>query len=76
MGGFVLEDGRPLSPEELIFFLENEYINFPEITEDEINDKSKGDGVSKGLTLLQTVWFVAQCIARAAQGLEITRSNC
>lgn len=41
-------------------------------TEEDIKDKSKGDSFSKGFVLLQTMWFVVQCIARAAQHLPIT----
>ncbi|KAI9507953.1 hypothetical protein F5148DRAFT_1200841 [Russula earlei] len=33
---------------------------------------SKGSVISKGLVILQTGWFVTQCIARGAQGLPIT----
>jgi len=38
----------------------------------EIQDKSKGDFISKGVVILQTSWFVMQCIARGVQGLPIT----
>jgi len=38
----------------------------------EIQDKSKGDFISKAVVILQTSWFVLQCIARGAQGLSIT----
>lgn len=41
-------------------------------TMDEIKGRSKGDIFSKGFALLQTTWFVAQCIARAIQHLPIT----
>lgn len=47
-------------------------IRFPTITEDEINDKSKGDALSKCIALLQLSWFIAQIITRAVQGLAIT----
>lgn len=47
-------------------------IAFPTITEDEINDRSKGDALSKGIALLQLTWFIAQIITRAAQGLAIS----
>lgn len=49
------------------------HINLPDITEDEINDKRKVDNVSKGLALLQLVWFIAQILARAFQRLAITQ---
>jgi len=46
--------------------------DFPRISKAEILDKSKGDAVSKGVVILQTGWFVMQCIARGVQGLPIT----
>ncbi|RXW17348.1 hypothetical protein EST38_g8511 [Candolleomyces aberdarensis] len=41
-------------------------------TEEEILDRSKGDEVTKGLVLLQTLWFIIQFIARRAQRLNVT----
>ena len=43
------------------------------ITEDEISDRSKGDGLSKIIFVLQTSWFIVQCIARHVQGLDLTQ---
>jgi len=43
-----------------------------QITEDEIMDRSKGDALSKTILLLQSSWFMLQCIARRAQGLSLT----
>jgi len=42
------------------------------ISKREIEDKSKGDIISKAVVVFQTGWFVAQCITRASQGLPIT----
>ena len=44
-----------------------------QITEDEISDRSKGDGLSKVIFILQTSWFIVQCIARHIQGLDLTQ---
>jgi len=38
----------------------------------EIQDKSKGDFISKAVVILQTSWFVMQCIARGVKGVPIT----
>jgi hypothetical protein len=35
-------------------------------------DKSKGDALSKGLTLAQGLWFTTQCLARVHQHLAVT----
>ncbi|KAK0432185.1 hypothetical protein EV421DRAFT_1510428 [Armillaria borealis] len=37
-----------------------------------IEDKSKGDGLSKTISILQISWFIAQCTARVIQQLPIT----
>ncbi|KAF8657410.1 hypothetical protein AX16_002207 [Volvariella volvacea WC 439] len=47
-------------------------IKLPRITEKEIRDHGKGDILAKAIVVLQTTWFVAQCIARRAQGLVLT----
>lgn len=47
-------------------------ITIPTITEDEINDRSKGDTLSKGIARLQLICFIAQIISRSVQGLAIT----
>jgi len=39
----------------------------------EIEDKSKGAAISKCVVILQTGWFVTQCVARGVQGLPITK---
>ena len=41
-------------------------------TEDELKDKGKSDALTKFIVLLQTLWFVIQCIARGIQHLPIT----
>ena len=43
------------------------------LTEDEISDRSKGDGLSKLIFVLQSSWFIMQCIARHIQGLDLTQ---
>lgn len=70
MGGYSLYEGsepvRVLWPGELTQF------NLPPIDENRINDRSKGDLVSKGLALIQTIWFILQCIARGVRHLQVT----
>ncbi|KAG2033091.1 hypothetical protein BDR03DRAFT_968430 [Suillus americanus] len=76
MGGFMLYvDGKPRAPlttDELCYFVRVGSVNMPVISEAEIEDRSKGDGLSKGIALLQLVWFVIQLIARYVQNLPIT----
>jgi len=77
MGGFTLHDERGtalriLEPNELETLSKAKKIAWPSITEEEIQDRSKGDYLSKGVVLVQTGWFITQCIVRGAYGLAIT----
>jgi hypothetical protein len=77
MGGFTLHDEqgiplRILEPIELESLSEAGRIEWPSITEAEIQDRSKGDHLSKGIVLIQTSWFIIQCVVRAAYRLEVT----
>lgn len=74
MGGFVLYvDGKPpatLTPNELLRFVREKSVDIPDITEADIDDRSKGDGLSKGIAVLQLAWFILQFIARLVQNLQ------
>ncbi|KDQ55306.1 hypothetical protein JAAARDRAFT_195710 [Jaapia argillacea MUCL 33604] len=50
-----------------------DFSNFPPITEAHIQDRSKRDAISKGLVLVQTTWFILQCLGRAINRLPITK---
>ncbi|KZP06168.1 hypothetical protein FIBSPDRAFT_842381 [Athelia psychrophila] len=41
-------------------------------TSDELGDRSTGGALSKTIAILQTLWFVTQCIARRVENLAIT----
>ncbi|TDL15013.1 hypothetical protein BD410DRAFT_845549 [Rickenella mellea] len=76
MGGFMLIDGDgkalyTLSPKKLDELAKEGKVKFPTITKREIEDKSKGDAISKGFVIIQTGWFVLQCIARGIEHLPI-----
>ena len=47
-------------------------IDIPIITAAAIEDRSKGDALSKIIAILQTTWFIVQCIARGQQQLAPT----
>jgi hypothetical protein len=76
MGGFVLYDEEKvvgaLDPNKLSSLLREGKLIMPSINEEEIRDRSKGDGLSKTLVVVQTTWFIGQCIARRVQGLVVT----
>ncbi|KAG0709242.1 hypothetical protein DFH29DRAFT_978808 [Suillus ampliporus] len=76
MGGFILYvDDKPratLRPDELLKFVREGSVDMLIITKAEIEDRSKGDGLSKGIAILQLVWFVIQLVAHYVQNLPIT----
>ena len=43
-----------------------------QISAEEINDRSKGDTLSKLIFILQSTWFILQCLGRRIQGLDLT----
>ncbi|KAG2356741.1 hypothetical protein BDR07DRAFT_1363915 [Suillus spraguei] len=76
MGGFVLHvNGQPwatLTPEELLRFVGSNSVKMPDITEADIEDRSKGDLLSKFAAIFQLLWFVIQIFARYAKNLPVT----
>ncbi|KAG1886611.1 hypothetical protein F4604DRAFT_1646303 [Suillus subluteus] len=80
MGGFMLyyndEPHHTLAPDELLDFILSGRVNrhqTVEITEDEIEDKSKRDTISKAILILQITWFLIQYITRYIEHLAITQ---
>ncbi|KDQ58857.1 hypothetical protein JAAARDRAFT_715045 [Jaapia argillacea MUCL 33604] len=76
MGGFMLVD-RERKPVRVVLPTDLQPdddmpIEFPQITEGEIQDKSKAGTISNLLIILQTSWFVLQCLARWYQHLAVT----
>ena len=71
MGGFV--DGtKLLSLDDIEQLVRTNEIEYPIATREEIQDKSKGDAVTKALVILQTTWFLLQCAARGSRHLALT----
>ena len=81
MGGFLIVNEDPATRScttqvltmdlfETLLFDDN--FTFPDITAAEIQDKSKGDALSKIIALLQTTWFIVHCLVRFEQGLAVT----
>ena len=65
------EDDKPLYPlKESDLSRYSKSFTMP--TEAEIKDKGKSDWLAKSLVLIQTSWFVMQCIARAVEHLPVT----
>jgi len=62
-----------LTYESLERLLDIESLDFElPVTEEDIEDRSKGDFLSKFIAILQTTWFILQCVARVVQQIEMT----
>ncbi|KAG1721796.1 hypothetical protein EDB19DRAFT_2044234 [Suillus lakei] len=76
MGGFMLHiDGEPratLTSDELLRLIREGSVEMPIIAGADIEDRSKGDVLSKGVAVFQLLWFVLQLAARYVQNLQIT----
>ena len=67
------EDEKPLHPLQVVDLVDCDgYESFIMPTKAEIEDKGKSDWLAKSLALLQTSWFIMQCIARAREHLPVT----
>jgi hypothetical protein len=76
MGGFILYVNdcpqATLTPGELLRFVRDGSVDMPDIDEEDLEDRSKGDVLSKGIAILQLLWFVLQLAARYVQDLPMT----
>ncbi|KAJ4480301.1 hypothetical protein C8R41DRAFT_771513 [Lentinula lateritia] len=85
MGGFVFdtqtEDFLPASyrngravitPEGIQFLLRNQPDLFPDLSIEEISDRSKANGLLKSVVVVQVTFFLVNCIARKIQRLPVT----
>ena len=69
----ISQDDKPLHPLQASDLADCDlYESFVMPTEAEIEDRGKSDWFAKLLVLLQTTWFVMQCIARVREHLPIT----
>ena len=66
------EDDKPLHPLLARDLKRDDICPFTMPTEAEIRDRGKSDWLAKSLVLLQTSWFIMQCIARAIGHLPVT----
>ena len=48
-------------------------IDWPMVKQKEIEDRSKGDFLSKSIAVLQTTWFMVQCLARGVARITLTQ---
>ena len=73
MGGLVVETADDtrygFNCIDLCWLQENKVIDLPHVEIEDIRDRSKADGLTKGLTCTQAAWFLIQSIGRLSQGL-------
>ncbi|KAK0440047.1 uncharacterized protein EV420DRAFT_1227964, partial [Desarmillaria tabescens] len=72
MGGFYYTRQRKLVDLKTLNSQLNLLGDIAVISSERIQDKNKGDALSKMVSILQISWFITQCVARAAQDLPIT----
>ncbi|KAJ7151291.1 hypothetical protein C8R43DRAFT_1067476 [Mycena crocata] len=73
MGGFVSRSRHnPIVTEEQLDEALGFITDIRAEEEEDIKDKSKGDALSKGVALVQGLWFTTQCIARVHQRLPVS----
>lgn len=76
MGGFELNpaDGAPfrINSKHIHWLVTRGYITLPEVSDEELWDKSKQDTIAKLITCGQAAYLIIQCVGRAIQGLALT----
>ncbi|KAK0185525.1 hypothetical protein F5146DRAFT_986990 [Armillaria mellea] len=86
MGGFIGAGGTPIKIADLLqldglaLFQKSfsvrpglDLSSISHITEEQLQDRSKGDALSKVVAVVQTTWFVIQYLARFNESLPITQ---
>ena len=78
MGGYrVVSDasdklGYTFRVQELMWLTDKKLLTIPEITQEELHDRSNADYLIKGIVLVQCTWFMLQVCARVNQSLPLT----
>lgn len=75
MGGVrvKLEDDEfPVTSKQIFVLVKLGLVKIDTMSTAAIDDRSKADSVTKLITVVQTVWFILQCLARLKQQIGIT----
>lgn len=76
MGGFHLKcpefPAFPVNSHQLVYLVEHNHIEYPEIKAKAIWDRNKADTLSRTLTLVQIIWFLIQAIGRWVQHFALS----
>ncbi|KAJ7130459.1 hypothetical protein C8R44DRAFT_731980 [Mycena epipterygia] len=73
MGGFVSRNGHPIVTIKQLTDNSAYMSAIHDVKAEDISDKGNSDTFSKGIALLQGLWFVTQCLARLHQHLSVTQ---
>lgn len=65
-------DRRVFQPHDLLRLIRENVVEMPTIRENDIDDCSKANWVSKCFSLIQVSWFLLQLLARSIQRLAVT----
>lgn len=76
MGGMLLKpkDSTPflVNSRQIAYLIEKGYLECPDLTAEEIWDRSKTDSLARILAFFQAGWFIIQLLGRAVLGLSTT----
>jgi len=79
MGGFVIQcksdpEGQPvrIAANDFADLVASGSLSWPKLCVSDIDDRSKADWVIKFIALFQIIWFIAQLVGRAVEGLPVT----
>lgn len=75
MGGVrvkLQDDEFPVTSKHVYILFKRGLIKLDALTPAAIDDRSKADGVAKLFAIVQTGWFILQCLARLIQHISIT----
>ena len=62
----------PVTCAQLLYLVRHEYLTMPKISEEDINDRNKTDGLARLIAIVQSLWFTIDSLGRVAQGLFLT----
>lgn len=62
-----------LSSMQMLYAILKGIIPLPDTSAEDLNDRSKGDALVKGLAVLHITWLVIQILARGVEGMAITQ---
>ena len=62
----------PIDAQQVFYLVQNDHLDYPDVSAKMIWDKNKADGFARALTLVQITWFFIECAGRFGQHLAIS----